>query len=213
MTASRPPALPFRLADGVSVPDAHLLREGFEATKLEVGYWRVCVNVSAERIPEVFRRLVARLPGPGSLLLEAGTPSDEEARLRQRETDPFHADVWQLDHQHPQDVLALFRDYERLLVHDGLVSFGYGAYGPVDQVLVWNCKVFWLSTADPGPSTALLRELGYACVSELGSGWHAFTDEGPWTLSALSGERPSVQDLLAALRARGLHFAQRRAQP
>ncbi len=148
----KPPALsPFRTVDGVSVPEAASLREGFQAHRDDRGYSRILLNVSADRIALVFRWLVERIPGPGYFVLETGTHEVEERKLRKTATDPFHCDVWHLDGLQSADMLAILGDYERLLVHDGMVRFGYGAHGCVDEVFVGPYKLFHMYAADAPP--------------------------------------------------------------
>lgn len=158
----------------------------------------------------MFLSLVGRIPGPGYFVLETGTKKAEEEKLRTQPTDPFHCDVWHLDGLQPGDAIALFREYERLLVHDGMVRFGFGSHAHVDEVFVGAYKLFYLYALDPTPVTTLLRDLGFPEVTDLRTVWQNFTQQRPGSRRALTDERPSVNDLLAALRPRGLYLAERR---
>src|SRR5262245_55735453 len=146
---SSPPT--FQVVDGVVVPDLHLLTEGFEVRQRTDGVWSILANVSAERIPDVFRRCVERIPGPGYFVLETGTPGDEEETLRTAPTDPLHCDVWYLDGIPPAEAVAIFAAHERLLVHDGMIKFGFGSHQGMNEVFVGAYKLFSLFAVDPGP--------------------------------------------------------------
>jgi hypothetical protein len=208
---SGPPPLPeFRAVDGVVVPDLHLLSEGFQVRKRHDGVWEIRVTVSAERIPDVFRRLVARIQGLGYFVLETGTHRDEEEKLRKESTDDFHCDVWYLDGIQPADAIAIFDAHERLLVHDAMIRFGFGSHAHMNEVFIGAYKLFYLFVLNPAPATEFLRDLGFPEVAELRTAWSNFTDQRPGSRLALVDEHPSQDDLLSALRARGLRLAERR---
>jgi len=195
----------------VSVPEAASLREGYDLRQDSPGFWTFRVNVSAERIPEAFRRLVARIPGPGSFALEIPTDSGTEAQLRTQPTDPFHCDVWYLDWLRPSDMLALFAEYEPLLLHDGFLRFGFGGQKAYDEVFVSAYKLFMLYATKPEPVAAALADLGFPRVPDLRTAATTFTPERPGVRLALTDLRPSLDDMLSSLRARGLYFAEHRA--
>lgn len=118
----------FRTVEGVVVPDLTGVAEGYTEQTAPAGHTVFTVNVSAERTAAVFRELTSEIEGTGFLVLETPTHRDVEATLRQAASDPFHIDVHHLDGLTLERAHALFAAHERILVHDGRVSFGFGAH-------------------------------------------------------------------------------------
>ena len=86
----------FRLAEGCEAADLAGVHEAYSVERSNNKHV-FTVNVSIERLSDVFAELVGTLGEPLFFALEAGTPRDEEEKLRTRDSDPFHKDVYYLD--------------------------------------------------------------------------------------------------------------------
>jgi hypothetical protein len=200
----------FRTVDGVEVPDPEGLAEGFSLSQAPEGHHVFTINVSAERIPAVFRRLASEVQEPAFFLLETGTHRDVEAELRKDDSDPFHADVHYLDVSTLPEVLAVYDEYEYVLTHDGQVRFGIASRAACDEVYVGRYKVFNVMTSAPGKYVAALRELGIPRVEPLRTVWDTFEKDRPGRRWRLEGITPTLTEALTALKKRGLFLAERR---
>ena len=201
----------FRLARGVHVPDLTGIREAYSTEVSTRGHTVFTVNVSAERLELVFRRLSSEVVEPGFFLLETGTPEAVEKELRRSSTDPLHKDVRYLDDISYQDLVQILRRYGDLLVHDGGVNFGFGSGTGIDEVFVGPYKVLQIYADDPQKYILALSDLGLERDPELRTVWSNFTRENPGTRQVLTDVETTIWDMIGELEREGLYFAERRA--
>jgi hypothetical protein len=201
----------FRTVDGVLVPNAASLSEGFCAEQAPEGHQVFTANVSAERIPIVFRRLGREVPEPAFIILEMPCNLDVEERLRKSDQDPFHVEVHHLSCLTTPQGLAIFDEFQHVLTRDGYVRYGLGCQRSVDEVFVDAYKTFRIFAKAPEKYVAALRELGIPRVDSLRTAWDTFTAFQPGSKRRLEGCTPDVYDVIAALQARGMYQVGHRA--
>ncbi len=132
----------FQLAEGIEVSSLEGISEGYSEDRTEEGYHLFTVNVSAENIPSYFLTLSQMVGEPAYFVVEVPVDEAEEQQLRQDDTDPFHKAVYYLDGIDYTQAEAIFRSYQRLFVHDGMVNFGFGSQQGYDEVFVGEYKIF-----------------------------------------------------------------------
>jgi len=160
------------------------------------------------RASHVFARLITLLEEPLFFVLEAGTHRDEERRLRKKDSDPFHKDVWYLDNISMKEAVRIWRENEDLLNHDGMVNFGIGSKS--EEVLVGAYKLLSVYTASPSRFRTALRELGFLEESRLKTVWDNITAECPGSRTVLEKDGKTIWRLISELQERGLYLAERR---
>ncbi|MCA8975868.1 MAG: hypothetical protein KDC98_14195 [Planctomycetes bacterium] len=201
---------PFQLARGVTVSDLAGIHEGYSMAVAPKGHTVFTVNVSAERLGEVFRRLSAEVVEPGFLLLETGTHESVEKTLRKSATDPFHKDVYYLDRITHADLLGILGRHGELLVQDGGINFGFGSGTGIDEVFVGPYKVVYIYADAPEKYVRALEESGFGREPQLRTVWENFTQESPGSRHVLTDVATTIQDLIAELESEGLYLAERR---
>jgi hypothetical protein len=132
----------FALSQGIEAADLTGIEEAYSVKLVPDGFYIFTVNVSAENIPRLFRRLASEVNDPAFWLLELPTHRDVEEQLRMSPSDPFHRDVWYRDGLTWPEAQRIFDCYEYLFTHDGEVNFGFGSHSGHDEVLVGAYKVF-----------------------------------------------------------------------
>ena len=200
----------FRFAAGIVIPRPEGIHEAYSVKWRDAGHYVFTVNVSTERIPEVFAALVAQIPEPGYLLLEVGTHKDEENKLRRKDTDPYHKDVHYLDGIGKKEALAVFREYESLLVNDGGVNFGFGSHGKMDEVFVGPYKILYVYAAEKESFETALTDLGFSEEPIVRTVWDTFTPSSPGQRQVLTDAPVTIWDMIEKLKEKGLRFAERR---
>ena len=209
-TSTQATQLSFQLPRGIRIADSSGIHEGYEETKMPQGHWTFRINVSAENIPRVFKRLAQEVGNPGFFLLEVGTHRDEEAKLRKQPSDPFHKDVYYLDGQNTTQALAIFDAYRDLLVHDGMVNIGFGSHQGKDEVFVGGYKIFEVYADHPEKYRTALKELGFRQEKKLRTVWDNFTLQSPGERNVLKDSSKTIWDMVEELKAKGLYFAEHR---
>jgi hypothetical protein len=199
----------FRLPDGVQVSKLSGIHEGYSERQAEKGYYVFTVNVSAENIPNYFLKLSALVEEPAFFLLELGLNESEELNLRNNETDPFHKAVYYLDGIDFKKAETVFRSNERLLVHDGMVNFGFGSHNGHDEVYVGSYKIFEIYADSPEKYRRKLAELGIPQSKDFRTVWDNFDNDSPGRRSALS-EKTTIWDMLEQMKSEGFYRAETR---
>jgi hypothetical protein len=202
----------FKLVKGCDASNLNGIHEGYSVRVAE-GYSAFTINVSAENIGKVFLRL-SELPGePVFFLMEVGTHRDEETKLRKKDTDPFHKDVYYLDELSRKKVLAIFRRYSEVLIDDGGVTFGIGSHGKEsyqDEVFVGSYKVFEVYASDPHKYETALKDLGFQKEENLKTIWQTFTRNSPGKRNVLVHAEKTIWQMIDELKKEGLYLAERR---
>lgn len=199
----------FRLARGITVPDLSGIHEGYSAKLAPKGHTVFTVNVSADRVDTVFRRLSSEVSDPGFLLLEVGTHESVEKTLRKSPTDPLHKDVYYLDSLTHERLLRILDRHVEVLVHDGGINFGFGGSSGVDEVFVGSYKIVYIYSDAPEKYVHALDDLGFKREPQIKTVWDNFTQQSPGSRQVLDVE-PTIWDVIEELKETGLYFAERR---
>lgn len=201
----------FRTVRGVDVPSVEGVIEAYSVVQVP-GHFVIKANVSAERIGTVFRSLASHVPEPGFFVIEIPAHRDEEERLRKSATDPFHVAVHYRDGLSWSAAEEIFFRFETLFIHDGEVSFGFGAHRGIDEVLVGAYKIFRLHSTTPARFEGVLAGLGFPHTPNLTTVWDHFSGQNPGTRSVLKDARPSIYEMVETLKTEGFYFAEFRAE-
>jgi len=200
----------FRTVEGIDVPNLKGVHEAYSVSKTTNGYHHLIINVSAERVPEVYLRLTHEVTEPAFFLMEVGTHEDVEKELRKNDSDPFHKDVYYLDGINREKGCAVFTKYEDLLVNDGMVMFGFGAHEGKDEVFVGAYKIIEIYADNPDKYLAALTELGIGKEDRVKTVWQTFSQTSPGRRNALRGRDKTIWDMVEELKPEGLYLAERR---
>lgn len=200
----------FTFPRGITISTPNDIHEGYSVTRRPEGYSFFLMNVSAERIPNVFLSLAALVKEPGFLTLEVGTHRDVDTQLRRKDTDPYHKDVYYRDGLTQAAVAGIFRKYETLLVNDGGVSFGYGSHTGHDEVFVAAYKIFHIYADEPEKYRTALAQLGLVEEPQLTTVWDTFTRSSPGSRTVLLEGPVTIWNMIDELKSNGLRFAERR---
>ncbi|MHC4375893.1 MAG: hypothetical protein ACYS26_04770 [Planctomycetota bacterium] len=138
-----------QLADGIELPSRKGLREGYAFREPSGQRAFLQVNVHAPRMSAVVADLFRQVAGPGFFILELPCDQQVEERLRTQDTDPLHRDIYYLSPMDAFGAAALLSKYERPLIHDGGVMFGYASQDGRDEVFIAPYKVVTILTHEP----------------------------------------------------------------
>jgi hypothetical protein len=199
---------PFQLAEGIQAPNLEGISEGWDEHKSEQGYYVTRINVSCEHISSYFLRLISQIEEPGFFVIELPASETEESTLRKTKMDPFHVNVYYRDGITLPYAEQLFKRYERLLVNDGMVNFGFG--NPNGQeVFVGGFKLFVIYSSRPEEFREALSNLRVPQRTELKTLMDNFGEETPGKRSVLH-EDPDIWTMLDELKTMGFYLAETR---
>ncbi len=200
---------PFNVVRGNHVPCLDGIEEGYSIRKYNNQY-QLTINVSAENIDNVFRKLCASVRSPGFLLLEHGTNAKIEDELRKSDNDPFHKDVYYLDGLEHEYFFQIYDQYKELLINDGEINFGFGSHVTMDEIFVGPYKIFTVFTDDIDKYFNTLSDLGIYQKDELKTVWDNITPESPGSRMTIKHNGIDIYKMVKLLTETGLYLAERR---
>jgi hypothetical protein len=199
----------FNLVSGVTA-NTQGVSEGFSVTKMPQGYSEIQVNVSAERILDVYLGLCSLIRQPAFGLVEVPTNQVEEAKLRQSNMDPFHYDVYYFDRMQYENHCGMIKFFAQLFVNDGQITFGYGAQQGYDEIYVGRYKLFKIYADDPRKYVGFLQKSKFEYREKLHTVFDNFSEKTPGVTGSVSMDGKTIYDLIEVLKQNGFYFAERR---
>ena len=199
----------FNLVNGVTA-DTRGVSEGFSVNKMPQGYYEILVNVSAERILDVYLGLCSLVRQPAFGLVEVPTNEAEEVKLRHSSIDPFHYDVYYFDRMQFDNHCGMIKFFAQLFVHDGQLTFGYGAQQGYDEIYVGRYKLFKIYADDPGKYVGFLQKNKFEYRKQLITVFDNFSEQTPGVTGSVSMDGKNIYDLVEVLKQNGFYFAERR---
>ncbi|GLC31186.1 hypothetical protein bsdE14_25960 [Clostridium omnivorum] len=173
-------------------------------------YHLFTVNVSEENFEMFLSKVCAQIRTPGFFVLEVPTNLDDEKKLRKKDTDPFHSDVYYLDGGSNQDFEKVLNRYGELLINDGGSNFGFGSHQGYDEIFVQEYKVVNIFTNEPGKYELILEEMKIVKQNSIKTIWDNISSESPGEISSIKINNESIHDAIENLKKAGLYFYERR---
>ena len=199
----------FKLADGVSVSNMDGIHECYEILDKE-SFFSFAINISIDKLEKILREFCAQLTEPCFFILEIPTNEKDEQELRRNETDPFHTDVYYLDGVTTKDLDFIIDTYGDLLIHDGMVRFGFASHTSQDEIFVSKYKITYIFTQDKELYQSMLYKFDIAFEESIKTVRSNFTYDEPGQCRSISRGGKDIYMIADELKEKGLYFAQRR---
>ena len=103
-----------------------------------------------------------------------------------------------------------FLRYKELLVHDGMINFGFGSHHGMDEIYVGKYKIFTIYTDEVQKYYDTLSLLGIPRVEELKTVWNNISEITPGRRSRIIHNGMDIYQMVELLTEKGLYFAERR---
>lgn len=198
----------FATVNGIHVPSAADLKEGYQLIVDDTGSFRIRANISAERLDAFFRSSLRCLGEPLFLVFEAPVNEVRELELRKQPSDRFHRDVFYLDGLTAKRAFEVYDRFNELLIHDGFIHYGVGAHENGHEVFVGSYKIVHLFGKLPNPFEGALVEFMVPRIERLITAWDTFTESTPGQKSRYSIEGADIYSMIEELmRKDGLYHA------
>ena len=201
----------WQLARGIQVPHLEGIHECYEMNTQNT-FTAFTVNISAENIETVLRAFIDQLEEPCFFLLEVPTNAAAEKELRQKDTDPFHCDVYYQDGCSRQQLHQFLDNWGALLIHDGISCFGFASHTSRDEIYLGKYKVTTIFTPDSSRYQTFLAGLGIPQEEKIKTVWQNFTRQAPGQADRIEVDGQTVYEMVEELKQSGLYLAERRNQ-
>ena len=194
-----------KFSKGYNVPKADLIKEGFE-----VKGNRIIINVDDSHIEELLCKFIDTLSYPSFFFLELPVNKQDEMKLRKKDTDPFHSEVYYIDGRNQEELKTILKQSGELLIADGLCSFGFGSNIKPLEICCTKYNVVYIFTSEIERYAQFLKDMGINQVNKLITAWDTFTQENPGRaeIAIINGKR--VDDLVKEYKDWGIYKAETR---
>ena len=196
----------FKVADGCKVPHLTGIEEGYGIDERKDGKYHIIVNVSVERLREVFLGLSALVSPPTFGIIECPTREPEEKKLWKDGSKVFHRNVYYRDNTSIGDLTRIFSLNPDLFVHDGMTTFGFARKNILDEVFVGKYKILKILTTEPQKYIQYLDGLGLELRVPLKTVWDNFSDEVPGKSIRMYYDGEDIYGLIDRLKSEGFFF-------
>lgn len=176
----------------------------------EVDGSNLIANVDASKIEEVLQHFICIQESPLFFILELPANRKDEDKLRQKDTDPMHKDIYCIDGLTDEQALVLLMRYGELLIHDGVSKFGFGAHDGSSEIMrdKYNVVTIWAKT--PDDYIGFFEEHNIPRVEHCFTAWETFSEATPGESSRVDVGELSVFDLPNELKDWGIYFHDQR---
>jgi hypothetical protein len=199
----------FQLVKGVYIKNLDGIHESYMIED-KVEYKLLTINVSAENFQMFLKRVCAQINTPGFFVVEVPTNIQDEQKLRNKETAPFHSDVYYLDGGSNVDFENLLNRYGELLINDGGSNFGFGSHNGYDEIFVQEYKVINIFTNEPNKYETILEAMNIAKQNQIKTILDNISPESPGQISTVKIKNENIYDVIENLKNVGMYFHERR---
>lgn len=200
----------FKLAAGVTVSNLNGVTEGFSIQATDQNYSVITINVSADKLEEIYLGLCALVNTPAFALVEIPTNQADEKKLRQKSTDSLHKDVYYWDGISFDDNKLMVLEYSQFFIDDGEITFGFGSHTGHDEVFVGRYKLVNIYTDTPAKYLQYLKSRNYPRREPLQTVFDTFSPQSPGSTQVITVNGKTIYELIEILKRKGFYFAERR---
>ncbi len=198
----------FKTVQGVKVTDLTGINEYYNVKKFDL-YHVITINVSAENIINMVEKLTSIIKKTGLFTIEIPTNEKDEKEIREKDTDPFHQDIYYLEDITQVEFLKIFHTYKNLFINDGFINFSFASSEGIDEIMIKEYKIFYVITDEPELYEQILKENNYSKQDRIKTVWDTFTEETPGSIAALTLDGHDMYDVIENLKKDGLYLAKR----
>lgn len=146
------------------------------------------------------------------LFIEVPTNKEEEIKLQAKEkTETLHIDIYYLDGLTEKEANIFLEEYGEILIHDGLVQFGFGTQKN-EEIGKYKYNLVKIYSKDNLKKyKKILKNYNIVKEEKLKTTWDYFTKENPGTsFSYQDSKGKTIYDCLEELKEKGLYNAETR---
>ena len=187
------------------VPKAELINEGFE-----INNNKIIINVDDAHMEELLSNFIDTLSYPSFFFLELPLNKQEEIKLRKKDTDPFHSDVYYIDGCNQEQLKTILKQSGKLLIEDGLSTFGFGSNIKPLEICCTKYNIVYIYTIEVEKYINLLKDMGISQVDKLITAWDTFTMENPGRAETTILDGKKVDDIVQDYKDWGIYKAETR---
>ncbi len=201
----------FQVAAGIHVTRLDGVAEGYAVQTTDKGYSVIRVNISADKLQEIYLGLCALVITPAFAIVELPMSAENERMLREKDTEPFHKDVYYLNGISFDDYQSIFLEYSQFFIDDGLINFGFASHTAMNEVFVGQYKLVNIYADTPVKFLQYLEAQNYPRREPLRTVVDNLSPQSPGIVSSVKVNGKTIYDLIEVLKQKGFKYAETRA--
>ncbi|MBR3955447.1 MAG: hypothetical protein IKJ63_08250 [Clostridia bacterium] len=190
---------------GCTVPFPEMIHEEYE-----INDNCIIANIDADKIENLLLDFIKMHNEPLFFILEIPTHLKNETEIKPGLLEALHKDVYYIDGCTQEQAVVIVNRIGKLLVNDGLSSFGFGCHVSHDEIMIGKYNVVTINSKNPESYIALLEKFKLKPVDNLVTAWDTFTQETPGLTEKIETDGKDVFDIPELFADWGIYFAEQR---
>ncbi len=196
-----------KMKSGCFVPDPDRLEEGYT-----VSNGHIIANVGTDHIESMMQHFIMMHQEPLFFILELPASQEEETETSPNTVKNLHKNVYYIDGCSQQTALAIMVKSGKLLINDGMSSFGYGGHDSGEEIMFGRYNILTILCQDPAKYDVLFTENGIARNDALITAWDTFGPNHPGRTEAVTVDGQDVFALPQQYKEWGMYLAEQREE-
>lgn len=190
---------------GSTVPYAERINEEYE-----INNNRIVANIDADRIENLLSDFIKMHNEPLFFILENPSKQYDETEIKSGLAESKHKDVYYIDGCTQEEAFTVLSRVGKLLINDGLCSFGFGCHTSHDEIMLGKYNVITIFSQTPENYIKLLEKNELKRVDKLVTAWDTFTQDNPGKSERIATDGKDVFDIPEMFADWGMYFAEQR---
>ena len=193
-----------KFSKGYYVPKQYMVNEGFQIKNETT----IMANIDDVNIERMLYNFIDTLEYPSFFFLEIPLNKQQELKLRKKDTDPFHTEVYYIDGRTKDELKSILKKFGRLLIEDGLSTFGFGSNIKPLEICCTKYNIVYIYTNEIEKYAKFLKDIGINHLDRLITAWDTFTqsDPGRSEIAVIDGKK--IYDLVQEYKDWGMYKAE-----
>ena len=190
---------------GCTVPFPEKIHEEYEINENSI-----IANIDADKIEDLLSDFIKLHNEPLFFILEIPSKQCDETEIKPNIVKSLHKDIYYIDGCTQEESLNIVSKIGKLLVNDGLSSFGFGCHISHDEIMVGKYNVITIYSQTPENYNELLVKNKFKRVDKLITAWNTFTQNNPGKSVKIETDGKDIFDIPEMFADLGIYFAEQR---
>ncbi len=190
---------------GCTVPFPEKIHEEYEINENSI-----IANIDADKIEDLLSDFIKLHNEPLFFILEIPSKQCDEIEIKPGIVESLHKDVYYIDGCAQEEALNIVSRIGKLLVNDGLSSFGFGCHISHDEIMVGKYNVITIYSQTPENYNELLEKNELKRVDKVMTAWDTFTQNNPGKSVKIETDGKDIFDIPEMFADRGIYLAEQR---
>lgn len=190
---------------GCTVPFPEKIHEEYEINENSI-----IANIDADKIEDLLSDFIKMHNEPLFFILEIPSKQCDETEIKPGIVESLHKDVYYIDGCTQEEALIIVSRIGKLLVNDGLSSFGFGCHISHDEIMVGKYNVITIYSQTPENYKELFEKNELIRVDKVITAWNTFTQNNPGKSVKIETDGKDIFDIPEMFADWGIYFAEQR---